>query len=51
MLSARAFVGWYNGLPENQAVSVCVGVLLGLFLPTPAPGSRLQPEISLAIFL
>lgn len=22
MVSARAFVGWYNGLPENQEVSL-----------------------------
>lgn len=22
VVSARAFVGWYNGLPENQAVSL-----------------------------
>lgn len=22
VVSARAFVGWYNGLPENQEVSV-----------------------------
>lgn len=22
MLSARAFVGWYNGLPENRKVSL-----------------------------
>lgn len=22
MFSARAFVGWYNGLPENQEVSL-----------------------------
>ena len=30
MFSARAFVGWYNGLPENQEVS------LGSIPPAPS---------------
>lgn len=45
--SARAFVGWYNGLPENRDVStaVCFPALSSLScIRTQAFSSRLSPE-------
>lgn len=46
--SARAFVGWYNGLPENRDVSMalCFPALPPVLLPIPmqAFSSRLSPE-------
>lgn len=40
MVSARAFVGWYNGLPENREVSTLGGA--PLLLPA---GVRSIPEV------
>lgn len=46
MFSARAFVGWYNGLPENREVSL--GSTPGASSPLPlsqGEGSPWTPEL------